>query len=117
MGLSGSRTLAPPKNAIKNMSLHSTNKAVVVGCTHLTAEVNIGFVRAFAGEDFFLRIPLEFAAAPQGNDDQVPDAGRAVAGLNPGHGVFARADAVEEIPHVIIAHFQPDRVIRQRSME
>src|ERR1700733_6754861 len=56
--------------------LRSTNKAIVVGRTHRAAEVNIGFVRSVAGEDFFLRVPLEFAARPQGDDDQVADAGR-----------------------------------------
>jgi hypothetical protein len=35
--------------------------------------------RAFAGESLLLRVQLEFAAHPQGNDDKVPDARRAVA--------------------------------------
>src|ERR1700690_3637626 len=67
-----------------------TRKAVVVGRAHVTGEQGIGCGGAVAGENFLFRIPLQFAAGSQRDDDQVPDAGGTMTGFNIGNWIVPR---------------------------
>ncbi len=72
----------------------------------------IGLV--IAGELLFLRIPLEGASDPAGDVAQVAQRGHAMAILDVHDRVFARAHAVEEVLHVVVAFDEANRIGGQR---
>src|ERR1035437_7124151 len=94
-----------------------TRETVVVRRAHFAGEVDVRFGGAIAGENFLFRIPREFAAGSQRDDDQVPDAGGTMTAFYAGNRIVARTHAVEKIAQVVVAHLQLDRVVRQRREE
>src|SRR5439155_8043953 len=79
---------------------------------HLAAKPAVGF--AVAGELLFGRVPLQLAAQAQGDNAQVTDAHGAVADFGIANRDLARADAIEEVAHVVFADIKALCIRRQR---
>src|SRR5690606_33614861 len=84
----------------------SAGEGKVVRLPHLARQIAVRLVGMLAGEAFGLGIPRQGATGAQRNRAQVAHGRRAVAGLDVTNRRLARAHALEEIPHVIVAHLK-----------
>src|SRR5947207_4047984 len=89
-----------------------SRKAVVVRLAHFACEPLVSF---FVVDEFFVFwVPFQFSSQTHREHAEVTDGDGPVADFRFAHWLFARADAVEEILHVIFAVIKPRRAFWQR---
>jgi hypothetical protein len=86
----------------------STHERVIVGFAHLAGEMPVGLIGVVAGEPLVLRVPVERSAQAEGDDAEMAERCGAMADLGVADGVLARADAVEEVAHVIATDLESE---------
>src|ERR1044072_261960 len=79
--------------------------------------MRISFLRAFAGDYLLCRIPLEFSSQPQGDYDEMSDAGRTVAGFDRCNRILAGADTAKKVAHVVAADFEAHGAVGERGAD
>src|SRR5260370_32762222 len=95
----------------------SANEAVIVWVAQFARAAGVGFPGVVADKVLVDWVPLQFLPEAEGDHTQVTNGDRTMAHFDFADGRFARADAVEEIAHVIVALVEPFSTSGQRRFD
>src|SRR6266536_3387769 len=97
--------------------LLSGNEAVVVWLALFAHEPLVGFLPIITGEFFLVGIPLQGLLHTDGDDAKMGYRDGTVADFHIADRVFAAADRLEEIAHVVAALVELDGAFQQRILK